>query len=440
VIGAAVMVARIATGEIEDRPPDDGKNQAAAALGETKRPKMTAKSRAKVPTVHESCRNLMELVAHYSYEGKPLTRLTNMTFWAGAGFSKAWQSTAPVGEQLFGFDQKLLGDIALSSTLSDIFGVEPLRGISHIQLRQIVYSLDMYEKYPDLRSRYLDDQNIRMFRAALRNAVWRNFDRISSLNYFDSAAEKFPLGKLSKDQIAIGTFFRYLLGRSSGSAGITEGLRFHFVTTNYDFVIETILDNCLGPDDSLLLYTYRGFTPSFIAAKRNPGVIHDHWLVHHLLKLNGGFEIVANDLNSYSLHYEKRPDEEIAENPPVLILPSREQDYSDPYFKTIFPKTVRLLRESAILVIVGYSLPQDDALIRFILRQFAEQQEDGLGKYIFYIDPLKDAVKERKLLEIYPWLDAPEAFPRVFLYQGGFAAFAKECLSLVPSGGLVGMI
>ena len=33
VIGTAVKVARIATGEIEDEQPDDGKNKAAVALG-----------------------------------------------------------------------------------------------------------------------------------------------------------------------------------------------------------------------------------------------------------------------------------------------------------------------------------------------------------------------------------------------------------------------
>ncbi len=33
VIGTAVKVARIATGEIEDEQPDDGKNKAAQALG-----------------------------------------------------------------------------------------------------------------------------------------------------------------------------------------------------------------------------------------------------------------------------------------------------------------------------------------------------------------------------------------------------------------------
>ncbi len=33
VVGAAVMIGKIATGEIEDAPPDDGKNKAAQELG-----------------------------------------------------------------------------------------------------------------------------------------------------------------------------------------------------------------------------------------------------------------------------------------------------------------------------------------------------------------------------------------------------------------------
>ncbi len=42
VIGAAVMVAKIATGEIEDELTDDGKNKAAQALG-----RMGGQARAK---------------------------------------------------------------------------------------------------------------------------------------------------------------------------------------------------------------------------------------------------------------------------------------------------------------------------------------------------------------------------------------------------------
>ena len=75
--------------------------------------------------------------------------------------------------------------------------------------------------------------------------------------------------------------------------------------------------------------------------------------------------------------YHKRSGPEITGRPPVLMLPSREQDYSDPYFKEIFPKAVRLMRETRVLIIVGYSMPDDDALMRFIIRQFAEEPEDG---------------------------------------------------------------
>jgi len=52
VIGNAVMVAKIATGEIEDAPTDDGKNAAAVALGrrggEARAKRMSAKRRKEI--------------------------------------------------------------------------------------------------------------------------------------------------------------------------------------------------------------------------------------------------------------------------------------------------------------------------------------------------------------------------------------------------------
>ena len=122
--------------------------------------------------------------------------------------------------------------------------------------------------------------------------------------------------------------------------------------------------------------------------------MHQHWLVQHLLKINGGFEILSNGDN-YMLDYSNRKIEDILEQPPILMLPSREQDYSSFYFRTIFPKAVRLLRETKVLVLVGYSLLKDDALIRFILRQFAEEPEDGRGKWMFYVGPEPNRKKRK---------------------------------------------
>jgi hypothetical protein len=111
------------------------------------------------------------------------------------------------------------------------------------------------------------------------------------------------------------------------------------------------------------------------------------------------------------------------------MLASREQDYSDPYFRTVFPKVVRLLRDTTVLVIVGYSLPNDDALIRFVLRQFAEEPEDGYGKYVFYISPSNDDQKRAALVDVFPSMML-ENSPILITYNGRFDAFVAECLLL----------
>ena len=370
----------------------------------------------------------VNLINSLTYKRSTTTSpLSNLTFWAGAGFSKAWEPKSPTGNELFTFDSGDLTAELESSFVNILFGDYTGSHFTPNDVRQIVYFLDMYEKYADVRSRYVDAQNIQILRTKLRSAVLNNFEKICTLNYFDDSTNKFP-PPATTDQNIIGKFFYHLSRQVNGSTGIAEGLRYHFITTNYDFVIETILDNLSAPDDSLFLYTYRGFTPESIMGKPNIEPVHDHWLVQHLIKLNGGFEIIRPSPNAYVLDYSERMVADIKRQPPILMLPSREQDYSDPYFKTIFPKAVRLLQETNVLVIVGYSLPPDDALIRFIMRQFAEQAEDALLKHIFYIDFLDEKTKLERLYEVFPYMGLN--IPKIYLYQGGFAEFAGECVSI----------
>lgn len=388
--------------------------------------KKKAKGQSEKPD--ETVQLFMELVREYGYQqATGLKRLTNFTFFAGAGFSKSWDPLAPVGAELFTLDSKVVEKVADFGALSRMFGLSALNNITPDQLRQIVYQIDMYDRYPDVRSRYVDEQNLRMFRGALRAAVVDRYEQITNLNYFDKSAQKFPPPSTSQ-QCDIVNFFRYLLDRTSGSFGQTEGIRTQFITTNYDFVIETILDNVLGFDDSLFLYTYRGFTPKEIINQPNMTPIHEHWLVQHLLKINGGFEILRRG-DDYVLDYSKRSSDTVLSDPPILMLASREQNYSDPYFKTIFPKVVRLLRDTTVLVIVGYSLPQDDALIRFFIRQFAEEPEDGHGKIIFYVGPGTEQDKRSDLEEVFPAMEM-EGAPHLAIYNGGFDKFAADCLKI----------
>lgn len=379
----------------------------------------------------ESVKLFMRLVDQFSYqqgENARHSRLTNFTFFAGAGFSKSWDPNAPVGNDLFMLKTDVIERVANIGALARMFGLNFLEEISPSQLRQMVYQIDMYERYPDVRPRYVDEQNIRMFRGALRAAVIDRYCNITNLNYFDRKIGKFPINCPTEKQRNILRFFRHLHARIDGSQDLVEGIRTHFVTTNYDFVIETIIDNILDPEDTSFLYTYRGFTPSHIADERNLTLIHDHWLAQHLLKINGGFEIFRRG-GGYALDYSQKNLSDLIAEPPILMLASREQDYSDPYFKTVFPKAIRLLRESTVLVIVGYSLPQDDALIRFFVRQFAEESEDGYGKFIFYVGPGKDQDKRDILSEVFPSMNLGRA-PRLLTYNQGFDSFTSECLEL----------
>ena len=361
------------------------------------------------------------------FETRPLT---NFTIWAGAGFAKSWRSQAPLGKDLFKLDQKFLSPFDSSLALARIFGKESFRSIRPNELRRIVYQLDMYEKYPEIRSRYVDEQNVRMFHASLRSAVVRRYAELADLDYFDVESGKFAASSEPTDnQRSIMDLIRFLMDCGDGSEMVSEGIRTHFITTNYDFVIEAIVDNVLGADDSVFLYTYRGFTPKRIAHSENPQPLHDHWLVWNVLKINGGFEILQDD-GGYVLDYRCRTEAEVKKRPPVLMLPSREQNYEHPYFQQVFPKAVRLLRETTVLLVIGYSFPKDDALLRFILRQFSEEIEDGRNKCIFLIDPSAEDLAERRVPSVFS-STASGDWNMIVPYIGSFGEFAAQCVELI---------
>jgi hypothetical protein len=389
------------------------------------------KTASKEHAVSDAARTFMESVEKFSYQHGAKHGLTNFTFWTGAGFSKSWDPKAPIGCDLFALDPRVVEQVAETSVLQQMLGLKSFDNISPDELRQIVYYRDMYARYPDVRSRYVDEQNLQLLADALRAAVVDRYNQITRLNFFDEAAQKFVVSEPTSPQKSIIKFFYHLSRRIDGSLGFGQGIGLHFVTTNYDYVIETILDNIVGCEESLFLYTYRGFTPAVVVNRPNIMPIHTRWApVNHLLKINGGFEILRRG-DKYLLDYSRRDPDIILRDPPVLMLPSREQDYSDAYFQTIFPKSVRLLRETTVLVLVGYSLPEDDALIRFILRQFAEEADDARWKLVFYIGPDSREEKRLRLAEIFPSIKLA-GVPKIVAYEGRFEEFVTECLTLIP--------
>lgn len=378
----------------------------------------------------ESAYRFADIINRYSYttniDSDPAPHI-NVAFFLGAGFSRSWDDRYPLASELF----TIKADQIYSSfrEIVDIFwdsGIDILSDITPDKLKEIVYHLNMELKYPAIRSRYRDENGIRIALDMIRASIIKNFLGFVSLDYVTNESTLIQLPEdISEGKKKILRFFNDVAYHEDGSRGYPTGIRINFITTNYDFIIETIIDAISHSDDEPnYLNTYRGITPAKICGSNNPSIIHSHIMARTLIKLNGGLEILRNTDGTFDLEYREIGFDEIYKNPSVIMMPSKEQDYQDSYFNSIFPKAVRLLNESKVLVIIGYSFPEDDAMLRFLLRQFAEDDRDAKDKSIFYVDRMEETEQDNRLKDCFPYLIKSRE-PNVYLYSGDFADWAE---------------
>lgn len=346
-----------------------------------------------------------------------------ITFWCGAGFSKAWSPDSPTEGSLFSIPKDRIEKFTYFRHVLNAMGWENNDRIGFEGFKTLLYVLDMQLKYPDIRNRYLDEQNLRFSINEVRTFVQQHFETLGELNYINPATQCFPMPELRHGNMQhIIDFFKKILSMSSMDRDADTGLRPQFITTNYDYTIETILNQATTQQQSILNRIYRGISPEYICGQPAWQQKVENY-DYSLIKLNGGFEILSSG-NRYNIDYRQRSQPELQEDPPVLILPSREQDYSDTYFQAIFPKSVRILRESQILIVIGYSMPREDALLLFILRQFAESGIDAQGKHIYCIDLKGSQILERRLRWNFNSI-TKSGWPKVHFYTGGFESFCN---------------
>lgn len=350
--------------------------------------------------------------------------LPAMTFWCGAGFSKAWDKESPTDGDLFNIDLNEINDFPNLQHVIHVMGWDSYGHLDFERFKSLRYTLDMQLRYPDIRNRYFDDQNLTLSINELRTLVVKKFTSICNLNYIDNKSMTFYQNRSNDAQKNITNFFSLLEKTRHSEMDFSSWQPCHFLSTNYDFTIETIIQNIYTPQSSMLGRLYRGVTPNQVCGSNQAWPYLSRTFDRILLKINGGFEIVPAT-NGYEIDYSLRGDAAIQERPPLLILPSDVQDYDDHYFQQIFPKAVRLLRETNVLVIVGYSMPPEDALLRFILRQFAESPNDAIGKYVFVIDTKNHQTIKHRLQEIFFYTSYSE-WPKQYYYSGKFESFCKN--------------
>jgi hypothetical protein len=393
-------------------------------------------------------KTFFDLVESHSYkgEGKGSDICTNFVFFVGAGFSRAWGENFPEGKKLFeNFSNKepLFWEyiVRYLQTMSwcklEEFYKDEFK-IDFDDFKKIVFSLDMYEKHRELRPKYIDSNGLKMLRekfSALIALKMREYNPYSKeLNSLYDTILNLPEEPTEKQKKII-RFFNILRDRKNIYERSQEGIRVNHITTNYDSIIEYIYinDGVNKYDRSNLNYVYRGFTPNEYSGFSDIPMIKDDWLTESLFKLNGGLEIYCNPDGTYRVDYRKKECEDLQKESPLLILPSYEQDYSSPYFIEILQKSKELLTIAKVLIIVGYSLPEEDILIRFLLKHFALDETDFQDKTIFYIDKEKSHDElEKKLKRVFREAISESFSKRVHTFSGSFNEFVEQFNKLWP--------
>ena len=130
-----------------------------------------------------------EIFAGLLADARPMlgidNKLTNLTFFTGAGFSKSWDESFPVGDALFSFsyDEWYKHGDALAEFLSlcnyQTHGLE----LTAALFKDIVYQIGMMRKHPVIRPRYIDDQNLDMVERNLRYLVRKKFESVAPIYY-----------------------------------------------------------------------------------------------------------------------------------------------------------------------------------------------------------------------------------------------------------------
>ena len=370
----------------------------------------------------------IDLINKLSYKNrKPICPLTEITFFVGAGFSKSWDSSYPTGKELFEFKYDVFSD-----RVADFFKLlQPeTDSIDISYIKNIMYFLEMQNTYPQLRTRYIDKQTISIALNEIKAHIVNHFNTKYKINYIQSTTDPnvhWPV-KLTPKQIDIIKFFYALSTQATGDQLFPEGLKYHFISTNYDFIIETILSEVYqmyGDNEYFINYVYRGITSRTFCGQDNPCKVIDPFMLTSLYKINGGFEIYNRD-NSISIDYSEKKISELIENPPVIILPNVQQNYQSEYFIELFSKSVRLLHDSKILVIIGLSFTDEDIMLRYLLQHFAEDAADFAKKHVFYIDLLPVNEQQIKIEKIFH--TCPSTLKKLSLhyYCGKFVDFCKK--------------
>lgn len=356
-----------------------------------------------------------ELYSSITGEKEPAKK--NVVFFTGAGFSKAWDEKYPVGLQLFSIDDfnSLKLEYNFFQVADDLKIGQPKKDESYKlntyetakekadakwksdsdyikkcydYFQEIKFSFDIFKRYPSLMPICLNTSLIIALENEMKSFIKKRFVHFVGEEEFTIGTEHGP------NKQSFIKFFESIHGKTANLS---------FISTNYDLVIEKIIS---------------GFSHKVTL---NRGVIDNpqfkevnwHRKKIDLYKINGGFEIFQGINEQFYINHADINEENIAH----IILPSKEQNYDDKYFKSVFIKSASALRSADVLVFVGYSLPVEDHTIQFLLKNFSDSSNKNKEVVILSRDFTDAQLIKEKAQVLFPDLSEKDA---IHAFDGSF--------------------
>ncbi|HAV1570684.1 TPA: hypothetical protein JG843_000125 [Vibrio parahaemolyticus] len=334
--------------------------------------------------------------AHDFVNLKLLNENSDTTFFTGAGFSKAWNDRYPLGSGLFSIDFDDSEDLNFISLADSLHIQKPNKDLPRREYDdacydyfcEIKFHLDIFKRYPSLLPSYLDSTLIKSLENEMKKFI---VDRFTT----EVSETEFRLDSTENINQNLVDFFKVV---SDSSKSLS------FISTNYDYIIEKIFASFHSGVFCRGIVNRSEFDGKYWQGNGIP-----------LYKINGGFEVHC-DAHGFYLDYEEK------ELVPNIILPSKEQNYDDKYFKSVFLKSSGKLRESNKLVFIGYSLPEEDLTIRFLLKSFIDCSSDQKEIFIISKDTEGALAIREKVANLFPNLAKNDA---IWAVEGSFIDVCK---------------
>ena len=345
------------------------------------------------------------------------TERCSLLIFCGAGLAKAWSPKSPLSNDLFCIPTTAFEQNESVLRLLDYLNKGEAGLLDQEAMTDVTTFLDLCEHHPALRAASMDRYSAARLRAELGRAIKDHYRRIHYINDLKEGDDQLPVySAKSPHRKPMIAFLREMLHDRCEYADGNVGLDLCFITTNYDYAIESWLQESI--DDPILEDLYRGFTPTRINGRENTQFLIDRPFSLKLMKLNGGFEIVK-DHQGLALDYRHH------QRNPLIVLPSTLQDYRSEYFQSVFEQAALAFRRADVVLFAGYSFPREDVLVRRLTAMLGDSAPPRSPKKVFSVNRADKRAIERALSEIFgtPSYGSPE----LSVHQHDFSRFCAGC-------------